>query len=237
MKRNNFYYLVMGIITSLILGCGPGGPKYIVRYEVDPSTPSPMTKDDVTIELKFVDFTKFGIDKDFEPLGIPSSALKPEYQWAFKYTPYEKMGLVWFPPVEFKFTPFWVKVTNNTPNILRMGDARIYLVVGEENYPALTKEEVLAKISTVASKQPAWYDLAEKTIGGSRCKFINDLRAEVMPRQSLKGFLFFDVDPAKASTGTLSFFDVTTKVDEAGKPIKKTEFQFKIIQKLEEERK
>jgi hypothetical protein len=146
----------------------------------------------------------------------------------------EKNGLVWYNPAYWKFTAFWAKVTNNTPNILRMGDARMYLVVGEENYPALTTDEILAKMGTAPVD---WQDVAAKTVAGPRCKLMNDLKSEVMPRQSLKGFLLFDVDPAKATTGTLSFFDVTTQVDEAGKPTRKSEYQFKINQKMEEIRK
>jgi len=233
MSRNATALLVASAAVALVVGCA-GGPQYFIKYELDPATPAPMTKEDVTIDLRYVDPTQFGVDPEFNSMGTPSAALNQQLWSAWDLSGQVRNGLVWYNPSYWKYTAFWVKVTNNTTHILRMGDARIFAVVGEENYPAMTGQELLANMATADAK---WQDVASKTVAGPRCKLMNDLSTEVMPHQSTKGFILFNVDPAKATTGTVSFYDVTTKVDDAGKPTEKASFDFKIIQKMEQVKK
>jgi len=230
LNRSLIVLLLASAVTCFVTNCA-SGPRYFIKYELDPSTPAPMTKEDVTIDLKYVDWTRLGDDSDFNPLGTPSSALDPQLWSTWDLSGQVYKGLVWFNPSFWKYTAFWVKVTNNTSHILRMGDARIFAVVGEDNYPAMTAQDILANMATADAK---WRDVASKTVAGPRCKLMNDLGTEVMPHQSTKGFILFNVDPAKATTGTVSFYDVTTKVDDAGKPTEKAQYDFKIIQKMEQ---
>ncbi|MCH8013167.1 MAG: hypothetical protein IIA61_14710 [Candidatus Marinimicrobia bacterium] len=204
---------------------------YRIYYKLDPSTPSPQSKDDITIEIKYIENDKLLTDRDFSQLNISRNRLPEDVRSKWSVISAEIDGKVWFDPSHqmHGLTPFFAKVTNNTNHILRMGDARIYLVIDEENYPALNKDEIIENLAT-----NEWGVVGEKVIRKSKVKLMNDLRMEVMPRQSAKGFMFFGVPPDQALDGTLSFFDVTTEVDAAGRPTKKTEFQFKIIQHKEE---
>lgn len=59
-------------------------------------------------------------------------------------------------------------------------------------------------------------------------KLINDLNAEILPGFSYEGILVFPVIPSFSPQAKISFFDVTTKTDQAGNPIEKVQFDFNL---------
>ena len=110
-----------------------------------------------------------------------------------------------------------------------MKDSRVYLVVGDNTYPALKRIELM---KAGAPEDKNWRIEVKKGVSeNSDLKLINDFSTEILPGMSYKGFLFFEIDPTIAKDGKLNFFDVTTQTDAAGNPIKKTTFEWKIIQK------
>ena len=61
-----------------------------------------------------------------------------------------------------------------------------------------------------------------------KIKVINDVGMEILPKFSSSGILTFPIPPEKALKGKVSFFDMTTKVDKAGNPTEKEQFDFSI---------
>jgi hypothetical protein len=135
-----------------------------------------------------------------------------------------------FATEEEQLTVYWVTIANNTEHILRMKDARVYLITeGREPVAALTDFDELLE----------WADYFERKYGlpdgfyralimdhKPSYKLINDLGREILPSFTYEGLLAFPIMPMTSSTATLSFFDVTVATDAAGNPTQKTRFDF-----------
>jgi len=145
----------------------------------------------------------------------------------------------------------WVKVRNGTTHILRMRDARIYLVLeGHEPRAALSSIDSVSRLALYFEQQSnlflnnqphglisimkqiplgffRWIVLSHR----DSYKLINDLNREVLPGSSLEGMLVF---PAVLSTSgaKISFFDVVTKTDAAGNPVERAQFDFILTPRL-----
>ncbi len=219
-----FLSILSIIVTSVLIGCAPGTVTR-VWYENDPTTPTTQTKQDVTIEVKYVGkhlsdlkkFPQFFVPRNELPEGIRGN-------WGMIRRESPDLG-VWY---DFPgMTIYWCKITNNTDHILRMRDARVYLVANDENYAAIQKQD-LADAGAPEAEQDL--SILKDVIAGSRrLKIVNGFNAEVLPGQSLKGYLFFEIDPSNAVSGKLNFYDITTKTDAAGRATEKTQFTFKLI--------
>ena len=137
------------------------------------------------------------------------------------------------------------KIQNNTKNILRMGDARIYLILeGINPLPAISslKELLneadwfqaetniyLKRQSFILSLQlPSGFFRSIVLQNNRSYKLINDVDMEILPGFSYEGILIFPVIPEYRSDAKISFFDITTKVDAAGNPVEKTQFDFNL---------
>lgn len=140
------------------------------------------------------------------------------------------------------------RVKNNTEHILRMSDARIYLIVeGVEPLRAISSFEQLLEqadyfqelLNRELSKQfvygliprallPEGFFRALVIYNQQSFKLINDLKAEILPGFSYDGILVFPVIPSFSPQAKISFFDVTTKTDKAGNPIEKVQFDFNL---------
>ena len=59
-------------------------------------------------------------------------------------------------------------------------------------------------------------------------RLINDLRTEILPGFTYTGMLAFPATPNTYAAATISFFDITTKVDSIGTPTEKTQFDFSL---------
>ncbi len=216
---------LINLLLIIILFAGCATAKYRIWYELETSTPSPQTLNDVTIDVQYLGPEKA---QTHPALQIPRKELPGGVKGSWTAISREKKGMVWVYP--FKgMVAFYVKITNNTAHILRMGDARIFLVIEEETYPALTRNQLTAMLT----KEDGSPTLESAFIAHRKTKLINDLATEILPDFSTKGFIAFEVPPeVVAGKGSLSFFDVTTKVDKAGNPIEKTKFTFKIVRHI-----
>ena len=63
---------------------------------------------------------------------------------------------------------------------------------------------------------------------GRSFKLINDLGVEILPGFSYEGILVFPVIPSFSPQAKISFFDVTTKTDNAGNSLEKIQFDFNL---------
>ncbi len=167
------------------------------------------------------------------------------------YASYDRNGggeryLFYGPDFKMGIVAARVKITNHTEHILRMKDSRIYLMVPGENPVAAlgdigALDDIFSKIENdfVARQQaslpmislsshiyPAGLYSAILKQKRSEYRLINDLSAEILPNFSLEGLLVFPVTIGSPEL-TVSFFDIVTKTDQAGNPIKKTQFDFK----------
>ncbi|MHA1749848.1 MAG: hypothetical protein ACTSYF_14555, partial [Promethearchaeota archaeon] len=149
-----------------------------------------------------------------------------------------------------------VIMENNTEHILRMRDARLYLIPeGKEPIESLnTVDEIAGRITWLESeyegeegwkKKGSYFYTEEKRyihqypVGLSsqilyynrdNFKLITDLGAEVLPGFTYSGLLVFPYVPDENDDLTISFFDITVKTDPAGNPLEKTRFDFHIFQ-------
>ncbi len=158
-------------------------------------------------------------------------------QWEFPFaSPDAKMQLLFC----------FCKIKNNTKNILRMKDARIYMILeGVDPLPAINSFNVLLEqadyFEEVTNRQrtretvmfvlqkaplPEGFFRSIVLYNMENFKLINDIDAEILPGFSYEGILAFPVIPTISSSAKISFFDVTTKVDAAGIPVEKTQFDF-----------
>lgn len=225
-----------------------------MQYALEEGPEQVQEKSDIEINLalirlsdvyKYPKFFSFKID-ELPPEYASSPIVRSEYKpgplgssWEFPFaSPDGSMQLLFC----------FCEVKNNTKHILRMGDARIYLVVeGVEPLPALSSFEQLleqadyfeAVANRERSKQTALFILQKPPLptGFFRAlvlynrrsfKLVNELKAEILPGFSYEGILVFPVIPSFSSRAKVSFFDVTTKVDGAGNPIEKTQFDFNL---------
>lgn len=232
-KRGTVFLAV--ILSLFLVGCGPSIKTVrTVWYEVDPSTPSPQNKHDVTISVEPISMKNY---KNYKELAVPR-ALLPEYviepghetktmiRGSYDASRMAKDGVIWWIPTGGGTTGFYARIKNNSDHILRMKDARIYYIVKGEPYPAIVRAEygqndhrvLYREISKVCARQ---------------MKFINDVRTEILPGFEYGGYLVFAIDPENAVEGELKFFDITIKVDKTGAPLEKTAFSFKLIRKEE----
>lgn len=133
------------------------------------------------------------------------------------------------------------KIKNGTGHILRMRDARVYMVPeGREPIPALASFDELLKRADYF-EQAQNRDLSQKgrkplptglyrsiVLDNQKAyKLINDVGKEILPGYTYDGVLAFYVDmDAVYSSAKVSFFDITTKTDAAGNPVEKAQFDF-----------
>ena len=147
----------------------------------------------------------------------------------------------------------WAKIVNNAEHILRMKDARVYLIPeSKEPLSAIAKFDDLLDVADVFERF-ANLHLAEqgkkKLFGGlvklqianelpkgfyrqlvlnhkDSYKLINDFSKEILPGFTYEGFLVFPAMPEIQGSAKIAFFDIITKMDAAGNPVEKARFDF-----------
>ncbi len=217
------------------------------QYSLESGLSQTQTKLDVEITVKIISIPEiydypnlfsFNLD-DFSPRWKYNLNLLINY-------PEDPMGKRWIYPFmsyddSLQLLLCWVRIKNNTKHILRMKDARIYLIIeGKEPIPPLSTVDELIRVAvyfeTVAREQ--W---KHRILGirlppaGFVREFINskrnfyrmfDIGIEMLPGFTYEGILAFLVVANAYSLARISFFDVTTRTDAAGNPLEKTQFDF-----------
>lgn len=218
-------FLLFCFLLITLVGCTPSTYTK-VWFELDPTTPSSQSKENVTIEVEYIGKTFQEMAK-FSPFWVSKDVI-PDVPFAmYQRTSNENTIFYEFPGTCI----FSCNIMNETGHILRMRDARVYFVTDDDNIPGVQSKEDLFEIGAPETRV-GWFTLKEEVIKNRKLKLINDLKMEILPGQSANGFLFFDVEPEKATIGALNFYDITTETDAAGNPTKKTQFTFKIIKKI-----
>lgn len=225
-----------------------------VEYTLETGNKEVQKKSDIEVNLEVVRLSNvynyprlFSFKLDNLPSRYADSpTLRGEYragpmsrEWEFPFTsPDGKLQLLFC----------FCKIKNNTEHILRMGDARIYLIVeGVDPLPAISSfDELLEQadyFEEVTNRQrarevvllilqksplPEGFFRAIVLYNKRNYKLINDIDAEILPGFSYEGVLVFPIIPSFSPQAKISFFDVTSKVDAAGNPIEKTQFDFNL---------
>ena len=132
------------------------------------------------------------------------------------------------------------RIKNGTNHILRMRDARVYLVVnGTEPVAAYAQfADVLEQAdrfwqqeverSLIFTLPP---DLPSAVLRSRRdaIKLVNDVGREILPGFEFEGLVVFPSLPSISESVALSLFDITTQTDAAGNPTQKERFDFPIV--------
>jgi hypothetical protein len=205
------------LVFALLTGCAATGPKAVIDYELDPLTPSPQTKNNVTIKVGYIGPQHLSVYPQFTYV-LTNQTKK------FVFLGVKGQEVIVNP---FKgLTGFAVEIKNHTGHILRMEDARIAFIFGGKPYFALTRSQ-LAGLLLKSDGEPSLEStfVMDPTVD---FRLINEIGTEVLPGFAIEGFLAFPLTPGAAAEGELNFYDVTTKVDAAGDPLEKTLFTFKV---------
>ncbi|MDP8206181.1 MAG: hypothetical protein P9L92_05915 [Candidatus Electryonea clarkiae] len=224
--------------TTLIVSCAPVAKfQRIVDYSVDPPDKTTQTKQGVSIKMKYIDQDAIKNNRLYTQRVLSAGFLTTEVSEL-------KSKDVYVSPFLGKLA-FDVTIENNTDHILRMGDARVVYVENQSMdgpVPALNKpllmqsaedHPVVLHYRTKGSPvddaiASSWVTALNKVYLSNKLKIINDFGMEIFPHFSASGILVFSVPPEKATGGKVSFFDITTKVDNAGNPTEKEHFDFAI---------
>lgn len=277
MKRLNAFIIFIMVVTSLILliSCASTFPPregFAINYELENGVRI-QEKENIKITLKTIN--ELEMNKHPELFRFDPS------HWEDRLSVINP-AIFWFPPDSsgehyayvFSGMPaFLVSIENSTGHILRMSDARIYLIIeGKDPIPAISRfgnrnfietelnmrgkaESVLLTESALKydeslldyiaryeiqfirllSSKPKYkkypkYPFNLKTVvainNHDSFKLINEVGREILPDFSLNGILCFPFIMEPEQDAKVIFYDITTKTDEAGNPIKKTKFEF-----------
>jgi len=227
------------VLTALVFGsCGTSVRlSKSVDFEVDPPNMSEQTKQSVTISMDFANYEENAKDPIYKQSVLAAGLLATEPSEL-----YAEEQIV--DPLISK-TAFFVRIKNNSDHILRMKDARVALILGDnmdDPIPAYQKQTMLSDLDSypVVAKYinkgtamnmaiaESYKEALKKIINNGKFKLINDVSMEIYPDFTVSGLLVFATNPFEATKGKVTFFDVTTKVDAAGNPIEKERFDFAI---------
>lgn len=248
MKTINKGMLILGLVLIILFisSCATTRePPTVVASEYKVLESDSQTKEGIEISLRsfnildtydFPDMFMIDENRNYNTQTTDYSSYK-------MYYPKDSSGQRWLYTFNIdgnnQLVAYKVKIVNNTDHILRMGDARIYLIVeGEDPLAAITdlntfkswatKFEGNLKGKPNFAMYPFGFASALIEANSKGYKLINDLSKEILPGFSYEGILLF---PAIVSwdEAELNFFDITTKVDSAGNPIEKATFKFEMI--------
>lgn len=207
------------------------------EYALDAGPAASETKEDVTISIEPLRISDIYDYPDLFGFRLQDFQWPADYPNPARIWPEGPRGLSWEYPFasgdgQEQLSLFWVRIDNKTDHILRMKDARVYLITEQrEPVPAVANlEELLVFADYFELKQgynvPSGFYRTLVMSHRPAYKLINGLGTEILPGFSFEGLLVFPVVPRKSVTATVSFFDITTKVDNVGNPLEKTRFDF-----------
>jgi hypothetical protein len=227
-----------------------------MQYGLQSDTGEAQTKSNVTVATRVLRITDI---YDHPELFAFSLDAYPEFAsnpFLTGYYPADASGRRWeywfaSPDASEQLLVYWVHIRNGTDHILRMGDARIYLIPqAHDPIPALAGvDAVLAQVDRFWNMQiqnwntqlqaaqrrgrvspsfvlPTGFVRAVLQPRRAAFRVINDVGREILPGFAFDGMLAFPVVPATFGSVTLSFFDITTRTDAAGTPVERARFDF-----------
>lgn len=231
-----------------------------VAYNLDPGPRQSQAKSNIEINLEVIrlaDIYKYPGLFAFNPDELAKNwnnrdETARDLKWLYAKGP---DGLSWENPFaapggRVSLLMCWAKIINNTDHILRMKDARVYLIPeDQEPMSAYNIFESLLGTADLFEEATNRY-MAEQSRKGfiriqlgprqlpkdffrtlvrshkNALKLVNDLGKEVLPGFTYEGFLIFPAAPDLQGAAKISFFDITTKMDVAGNPTEKARFDF-----------
>jgi hypothetical protein len=251
----------LGLLTQVLaLGIAVGGcaarttGPSIVRFEeyaVAGQASATQSKSLITITLemlrptdlyKYPEYFSFDVARLLESETLKARCVSSRY-------PIGPQRLSWDyiladPPGARLLVGARVRIANGTGHILRMRDARVYLLVpGSEPQAAMSDFQELRSLVTSFEEDFA-ARLERPLVNLSGCppyptglypaildqnrrnyRLINEVAREILPGFALEGLLVFPTFVG-ADSITVSFFDITIRTNAAGDPIEKTRFDF-----------
>lgn len=254
LRRIFFCFMLVIYSLTLVTSCATTSrvpTLSFTQYGMDPGPSQTEIESDIEITV-----TTVRISDIYDYPNIFSFNLEefPQYRDNFflnRNYPIGPLGKQWFypfasPDASQQLLIAMVKIENGTNHILRMEDARVYLIIeGLEPVPALSSYEDLqhhaGRFESMEKQQ--WESkllkVGEYPVGFTRAflqskrnhyKLINDVSKEMLPGFNYKGMLVFPVIPSAYGPARISFFDITTKTDAVGNPVEKVQFNFTLEQ-------
>lgn len=238
----SLYSIASILVLLLLVGCATI-PQ--VQYKkvstvslLDPNE-SEQTKNNISISVKPLDTNKElknpVYTQEFQVVYIPMLSTAPVAAKISKTVDY-----FW------KTTPYEITVVNNTDHILRMKDSRVAYIDPNLDEPvmALDPQSIIVD-KTLLPVYQGMIDLIKKeykpvddtytfSIGlaidkiTKVQKFVTGFNKEIMPGMRSSGIVVIPIEPEKASEGKLSFIDMVSKTDQAGNPIERVRFDYRI---------
>jgi hypothetical protein len=228
-----------------------------IQYALAAGQPQVQAKSDVEISLKMIGLTDLYSYPDLFSVNLDAYTRSHGVGGWTAFFPKGPQGMSWSSPLSTynggeQMVVAKVRVRNSTSHILRMSDARIYLVVeGHDPVPALPSPDSLIR-RTFYFEQATnyWYEhLPHGLISINRqipqgfyawivdshrdsYRLINDLSKEILPGSSLTGLLVFPAIILGPQSARITFFDVATKTDAAGNTTEKSQFDFALAPRL-----
>lgn len=218
-----------------------------IQYGLEPGPSQTQAKSDVEITLKVIRPSEMYQYSELFAFRLEDFPLYNRYEGLRRIYPVGPLGKSWEHPLSapnfgHQVLLCRVKIRNGTQHILRMKDARIYLIIeGQEPVPALSFNEVLEQADEyeaetnhylargpglLTTQIPRGFFRALLLSHKKGFRLINDLGTEILPGFTYTGMVAFPATPNTYAAARISFFDITTKVDSAGTPTEKTQFDF-----------
>jgi hypothetical protein len=239
-ERLKFVGLLIGLLgTQGCAAMGGGTPTLAFpEYRLEPGPTATQQKSDIEISVKPIRISDiyqypdlFGFRLEDFPDYADNTTLKRGY-------PVGPEGLQWdypfaTPDGQEQLSMYRVRIDNGTDHILRMRDARVYLITEAREPAALSDfNELLQWADYFEQKNkylPRGFYRAFVLSHRPSFKLINDLGQEVLPGFAFEGLLLFPLVPRTSASATVSFFDITVTTDAAGNPVEKTRFDFPLV--------
>ena len=197
MKAAQCFFLM--ILSALLVSCASTPKKIpterVSEYTVTPAAQARQTKSNVTLEAEVLKPSEAYSHPELFAFDIKQF---PESHFNFSTNnifPEDAQGKRWCYTFGFGdkyLTALRVKLTNNTPHILRMKDARIYLVVEGESPIVAVTELGSADLRSVAvsEKKQVWLPASYLAKDGSLIHWLTQFENE-WDKSRKKGMLSF----------------------------------------------
>ena len=254
MSRNIFFAIYF-IYLLLLIGCAGTfnvPPREFEQFSFKDGSKFSLEKEKIKITLNLLrptDMLEYPQYCSFDPDQLPAFEKKKFYKiltykddriWNYIFSsPDYKKGII----------ACHVVMENNTDHILRMRDARIYLI--PKNTEPIAALSTLSEVQDLCTKLEGLYEgekgltkneqnfwIGNYPVGLSEAilelnkehiKLITDVGAEVLPTFSYSGLLVFPYISDDIEDLTISFFDITVETDAAGNAVRKTRFDFPLM--------
>ena len=230
------------LVLALYLGgCAPHLTQYqkYTRVNLAKDTPAEQTQGNITIKLQPLNDNEY--DKSWYTQTITLPFISPTTNRPMTADEDHLIRLF------SGLTAFEVTIINNTDHILRMKDARIVYIDPDRDDPfyALENSQIYTDPIALPCFMETMDEIEKKTpisdagaLSNSvqaairrildHITFVNGFNKEIMPGMRTRGYIIFKINPAKAAEGKVSFIDMVSETDQAGNPVKKVRFDYKV---------